>query len=113
MSSAEKARRFIEESESHKHYSSIVEYTLTYFIAKAKRDGNAHFAADLENAKAEYHEQFQSALQLAEDVHAELFTDEELDDLIVLHSNPALKKARALTADIFNEMLEKYLRLSE
>ena len=112
MSSAEKARRFIEESESHKHYSSIVNYTLTYFIAKAKRDGNARFAADLEKAREEYHEQFQMALQLVEDVHARLFTDEELDDLIVLHSNPALRKARALTADIFNEMLEKYLAMS-
>lgn len=112
MASTEKARRFIEESESHKHYSSIVNYTLTYFIAKAKRDGNARFAADLEKAREEYHEQFQTALQLVEDVHARLFTDDELDDLIVLHSNPALKKARALTADIFNEMLEKYLAMS-
>ena len=112
MSSAEKARRFIEESESHKHYSSIVNYTLTYFIAKAKKDGNARFAAELEKAREEYHEQFRSALQLAEDVHAQHFTDEELDDLIILHSNPALKKARALTADIFNEMLEKYLSMS-
>ena len=112
MASREKARRFLEESESHTHYSSIVEYALTYFIAKAKREGNARFAADLEKAREEYHEEFKWALQLAEEVHAELFTDEELDDLIVLHSNPALKKARALTADIFNEILEKYLSMS-
>jgi hypothetical protein len=112
MASREKARKFLEESESHKHYSSIVECTLTYFIAKAKKDGNARLAADLEKAKAEYHDEFKWALQLAEDVHAERFTDEELDDLIVLHSNPALKKARALTTDIFNEILEKYLSMS-
>jgi len=112
MLSPEKARRFIEESESHKHYSSIVNYTLTYFIARAKRDGNERFAADLEKAREDYHEQFQSALQLAEDVHAQLLTDEELDDLIVFHSNPALKKARALTTGIFNEMLEKHLSMS-
>jgi hypothetical protein len=41
-----------------------------------------------------------------------LFTDEELDDLIVLNSNPALKKARALTSDIFNAILEKFLMVS-
>ena len=29
-------------------------------------------------------------------VYCELFTDEELADLIVLHSNPAIKKARAV-----------------
>jgi hypothetical protein len=112
MASKEKVRRFREESESHNHYSSIVECTLTYFIAKAKTDGNARLAADLEQAKAEYHKEFEQALQLTEDVHAELFTDEELDDLIVLHSNPALKKARALTSDIFNEVLERYLSRS-
>ena len=108
MASREKTRKFLEESESHKHYSSIVECTLTYFIAKAKMDGNARLAADLEKARSEYHEDFARALQLTEDVHAETFTDEELDDLIVLHSNPALKKARALTADIFNQILEKF-----
>jgi hypothetical protein len=112
MASTEKARRFLEESESYTHYSSIVECVLTYFIAKAKREGNTRFAADLEREKSEYHKEFRWALQLAEEVHAELFTDEELDDLIVLHSNPALKKARALTPEIFNEILEKYLSIS-
>lgn len=109
MASRGKARSFLEESESHRHYSSIVECVLTYFIARARRGGNTRFAADLEKARSEYHEEFRWALQLTEEVHAELFTDEELDNLIVLHSNPALKKARALTADIFNAILEKYL----
>jgi len=112
VASREKARRFLEESESHTHYSGIVGYALTYFIAKAKKEGNTRFAADLEKAKDDYREEFQWALQLAEEVHSELFTDEELDNLIVLHSNPALRKARALTAEIFHKILEKYLRMS-
>jgi preprotein translocase subunit SecA len=112
MASIEKARRFLDESDSHTHYSSIVEYVLTYFITKARLQGNDRFAADLEKAKAEYHDEFRWAHELAEEVHAELFTDEELDDLIVLHSNPALKKARALTADIFSAVLEKYRAMS-
>jgi hypothetical protein len=112
MASTEKARRFLEESESYTHYSSVVEYVLTYFIAKAKREGNTRFAAHLEKEKDEYHAEFSWALQLAEEVYAELFTDEELDDLIILHSNPALRKARALTPHIFSEILEKYLSIS-
>jgi hypothetical protein len=108
MASRAKAREFLQASESHTHYSSIVEYALTYFIAKAEKEGNVRFAADLKKAKEEYHEEFAWALELTEEVHAELFTDEELDNLIILHSNPALKKARALTADIFNKILEKY-----
>ncbi|MBS1105169.1 MAG: hypothetical protein H6Q91_671, partial [Deltaproteobacteria bacterium] len=39
MASREIARRFLEESEAHKHYSSIVECTLTYFIHKAEMEG--------------------------------------------------------------------------
>ncbi len=112
MASREKTRQFLEESESHQHYSSIVEYALTYFIAKAEKEGNARFAADLKKAKAEYHEEFKWAIELTEQVWAELFTDEEMDDLIILHSNPALKKARALTADIFHRLLDKYLEMS-
>jgi len=112
MASREKVKQFIEESESHKHYSSIVEYSLTYFIAKARQEGNTRFADDLENAKNDYHEHFQWALDLTTEVYAELFTDEEVDNLIILHSNPALKKARALTADIMNKILNKYLAAS-
>ena len=109
MASREKVRQFLDVSESHKHYSSIVEYALTYFIAKAEKEGNPRFADDLKRAKEDYHEHFQWAFELTEQVHADIFTDEELDNLIVLHSNPALKKARALTADIMNKILEKYL----
>jgi len=112
MASREKARRFLEESESHQHYSSIVEYALTYFIAKAEKEGNTRFAADLKKARDEYHDEFQWAFEITERVYAETFTDEELDDLTVLHSNPALKKARALTADIMNKILGLYLAAS-
>ena len=112
MASREKAIRFLQESDSHAHYSSIVEYALTYFITRARKEGNERFAADLEKAKEDYHEHFRWALDLTEQVYAERFTDEELDNLIVLQSNPALKKARALTADIFNDVLDKYQRMA-
>ena len=112
MASRENVRRLLEESDAHKHYSSIVECTLTYFIAKAEKEGNSRFADDLRKAKQGYHEEFQQGVQLTEDVYAETFTDEELDDLIILHSNPALRKARALTSDIFNTILEHYLLVS-
>jgi hypothetical protein len=112
MASREKARRFLQESEAHKHYSSIVECTLTYFTHKAEQEGNTRFAADLQKAKQGYHEEFKLGFELTEQVYADTFTDEELDNLIVLHSNPALKKARDLTSDVFNSILEKYLMVS-
>jgi len=112
MASREIVRRFLEESEAHKHYSSIVECTLTYFIHKAEKEDNVRFADDLRKARQGYHEEFKMGVELTEQVYAEMFTDEELDDLIVLNSNPALKKARALTADIFNTILEKFLMVS-
>ncbi len=113
MGTREKARQFLETSKSHEHYSTTVEYILAYFIAKAEKEGNDRFVADLKKAREEYHEDFQHAIEVTETVTAETFSDEELDDLIVLHSNPAIEKSRALAADIVNEILEKYLEMSK
>ncbi len=112
MASREKARQFLEESGAHQHYSNIVECALTYFIAKAEKEGNARFAADLRKAKQGYHNEFRKGVELTEAVYAETFTDDELDDLIILHSNPALQKARALTSDIFDAIIAHYSLVS-
>ncbi len=108
MASREKARQFLEESEAHKHYSDIVECALTYFIAKAEKEGNTRFAADLRKTQEGYHEEFLKGVEITVEVYAETFTDDELDDLIILHSNPALRKARALTSEIFNTVVKHY-----
>jgi hypothetical protein len=108
MASTEKVRQFLQDSESHAHYSSIVECALTYFILKAEREGNTRFAADLKRAKSEYHDEFAHAIAITEHVYADLFTDEELDDLIILHANPALKKARDMTVDLFHTILDQF-----
>ncbi len=112
MASIEKAREYLRESDSHAHYKSIVEFALTYFIAKAKSEGKNEFARELEQAKSEYHDHFAEAIGITEWVHAETFTDEELDNLIVLNQNPALKKARTLTAETMNRILEKFFEAS-
>ncbi len=112
MASKERARKFMEASDSHKHYSEIVDYALTYFITKADRDGATRFAEDLRRAKEDYDDEFTKAIQVTEAVYCVMFTDEELDNLIILHSNPALKKARDLAGDIVNKILEKYSEVS-
>lgn len=112
MASRAKARQFLEESGAHKHYSDIVECALTYFIAKAQKEGNTRFADDLRTAKRGYHEEFQKGVEFTVEVYAETFSDEELDDLIILHSNPALQKARALTSDIFHAVMDHYSLVS-
>lgn len=112
MGTPEKARRFLQESELHQHYASIVECTLTYFLHKAEKQGNERFANDLRKAIESYHDDFARGVEITEQVYAETFTDEELDDLIVLHCNPAITKARALSSDIFNHILEKVLSVS-
>jgi hypothetical protein len=112
MASREKARKFLEASDSHKHYSEIVEYTLTFFITKAEGEGKTRFADDLRKAKEEYEEDFNRAIEATEAVYCEMFTDEDLDNLIVLHSNPSLKKARDLAGNIMNKILEKYSEAS-
>ena len=112
MGSREKVRQFLEESEAHRHYEGIVDYALTYLVAKAENEGKSQFAADLHQMKKEYKEDFANAVALTEDVFADIFTDEDLDNLIVLHSNPATKKLRELNSEIMGKILRKYSQVS-
>ena len=112
MGSREKVRQFLEESEAHRHYEGIVEYALTYLVAKAEKEGKSAFAADLSQMKTEYREDFANAVAMTEAVFSEIFSDEELDNLIVLHSNPATKKLRALNSEIMGKILREYSKVS-
>lgn len=112
MGSRQKVRKFLEESEAHRHYEGIVDYALTYLIAKAEKEGRSQFASDLSQMKGEYKEDFAHAVALTEEVFADLFTDEDLDNLIVLHSNPATKKLRELNSEIVGRILRKYSQVS-
>jgi hypothetical protein len=112
MGSREKVRQFLEESEAHRHYEGIVEYALTYLVAKAEKEGKSQFAADLVQMKGEYREDFANAVAMTEEVYSDIFSDEELDNLIVLHSNPAIKKLRALNSEIMGKILRRYSQLS-
>ena len=108
MASKEKARQFLQASDSHRHYSQIVDLALTYFITKAEKQGNTRFAEDLRKAKDEYGKDFNQAIEVTESVYCEMFSDDDLDNLIILLSNPAMSKARDTAADIVGAILEKY-----
>lgn len=112
MGSREKVTQFLEESEAHRHYEGIVDYALAYLVAKAEKEGKSQFAADLAQMRSEYKEDFASAVAMTEEVFCEVFDDEELDNLIVLHSNPAIKKLRGLNSDIMGQILRAYAKVS-
>jgi hypothetical protein len=112
MGSREKVRQFLEESEAHRHYEGIVDYALAYLVAKAEKEGRSEFAADLARMKGEYKEDFANAVAMTEGVFCEIFSDEELDNLIVLHSNPATKKLRGLNSEIMGQILREYAKVS-
>ncbi|MCP4647969.1 MAG: hypothetical protein GY852_09610 [bacterium] len=112
MGSKEKARTFLEASEAPEHFWSIIEFTLTYFIARAEREGNSQFAEQLKRARDDYKEDFNKALTITEDVYCEIFNDEELEELIVMHATTPITKLRALTPKIMNTILEKYSLLA-
>ncbi len=108
MGSKEKARTFLETSEAPEHFWRIIEFTLTYFIAKAEKAGNSQFADLLKQARDDYKGDFDKALKITEDVYCEIFNDEELEELIVMHATTPITKLRALTPQIMNTILEKY-----
>ena len=108
MGSKEKAKTFLTASETPDFYSSIIDFTLTYFMAKAEKEGNASFAQELRKTREGYKEDFAKAVEIVEEVYSEVFDDEELDELTVIHTTPASKKMREHTPEIMNKILEKY-----
>jgi len=108
MGTKEKARRFLEISETHAFYSTIIQYVLAYFTARAEKEGNQSFVDDLKRAKKGYMEDFEQAIEVTEEVYCEMFSDEELNDMTVMHTTPAIKRLRGLTPEIMNKVLEKY-----
>lgn len=110
MGTREKAKRFLQTSETLQMYSEIVDYALMYFIARAEKEKNRGFADELKRAKETYREDFRSALEITEEVYCEIFSDEELKELIVIHSTPAMEKLRGLAPKIMGKFFEKYSR---
>jgi hypothetical protein len=113
MASPQKIKEFMKESDSHKHYSQIIDLSLTYFITKAEKDGKTEFAAELKKGKENYIKDFNKAIEVTESVLGEMFTDDELDNLIILYSNPALSKARDIASEIVGKILEKYTQANK
>ena len=108
MGSMEKAKQFVETSETLKLYSEIIDNMLLYFITRAEKEGNQAFAGELKKVKESYMVDFTDALEVTEKVCCEIFSDEELQELTVMHSTPALEKLRGLTPKIMDRFFENY-----
>ncbi len=107
MGSSQKAKELLETSDTLKHYSTLISYALTYFIAKAEKEGSP-FANELRKLEAGYNEEFEHAVEITGEVYSDVFSDEELEELIVLHTNPTLEKLRGLTPEIMNRVLDRF-----
>jgi hypothetical protein len=108
MGSMEKAKQFLKTSETLKLYSEIIDNMLLYFIARAKKEKNQPLAEELKKLKDSYIDDFTDALEITERVYCDIFSDDELEEMIVMHSTPALEKLRGLTPKIMDRFFEKY-----
>ncbi len=106
MGSKEKAKEFIQASEVNKHYASIIEFSFAYFLQKAE-EADSKLAEELKKAKESYNDEFGKAVELAQEAYSEIFTEDELEELIVIHTNPVLKKLRNSTSEIMEKISEK------
>ncbi len=106
MANKEKAQEFIKASEVNKHYASIIEFSFSYFMKKAEQ-ADSKLADELKKVQEDYKSEFEKGIDLAIEAYGELFTDEELDELIVIHSNPVLKKLRSSTEQLMSKISEK------
>ena len=107
MTSKQKAVQFLDVTGIKEQYSSLIEHVLIYFIAKAENEGSP-FAEDLKRLKSGYRHEFEAVQEIAAEAIAEVFNDDDLDELIVLHSTPALNKLRGLTPEIMSRILKGF-----
>lgn len=108
MGSMEKAKAFLETSDTLRLYSEIIDSMMLYFIHRTEKEGNQPLADELKKLKNSYMDDFTDALEITEKVYCDIFTDDELQELIVMHSTPALEKLRGLTPKIMDRFFEKY-----
>jgi len=106
----EKAKEFLETSETLKLYSEIIDNMMLYFIARTEKEGNQTLAEELKKLKASYMDDFTDALEITEHVYCDIFSDDEMQEMIVMHSTPALEKLRGLTPKIMDRFFEQYTR---
>ncbi len=109
MGSKQKAKEFLDMSRTHEHYSTIIDYALQFFILRAEQE-NKQCADYLKGLQKDYHEQLANAIAVTEKVYSEIFSDEELEELIVMHKNPVMEKLRGLTSDISDRTIEEYVK---
>ena len=107
MGSQQKAKELLKVSDILTHYSSLISYSLMYFIAKAQQEGSP-LADELLKIKSGYQGEFDDAAEITGQVISEVFDDEELDELLVISTNPSLEKLRGITPEIMKRVLEKY-----
>jgi hypothetical protein len=107
MTSKEKVQRFLDVTGIKGMYSSVIEYSLTYFIAKAESEGDP-LADGLKKIKGGFRQELEDVgvEDVAAEVIAGVFSDDELDELIVLHSTPALNRLHGLAPEIMGRILE-------
>ncbi len=108
MGSEEKAKAFLEASEASNHYATVIDFSFNYFVKKAEAM-DSQVAEGLKKIKDAYPEEFAKSIGIAEEVYSEMFTDEELDELIVIHNNPVLKKLRNSTAQLMDKISAKII----
>jgi len=108
MGSMEKAKEFLETSDTLRLYSEIIDNMMLYFIHRTEKEGNQALAGEIQKLKDSYMNDFADALEITEQVYCDIFTDEELQEMIVMHSTPALEKLRGLTPKIMDRFFEKY-----
>lgn len=107
MTSKEKALRFLDVTGIKEMYSSVIEYALTYYIAKAESEADP-LADILKKIKDGFRQELEDVEveDIAAEVIAGVFSDDELDELIVLHSTPAINRLQGLAPEIMSRILE-------
>lgn len=104
MASLKKVREYFEAAEMLKQYTALTENVCAqmsaYFAGRSDDDGL--MATELRKRLGVIIGE--KMLAFAEEMFVELFSDEELDELIVIHSSPVFKRLRVLAPEMTKKL---------
>ncbi|MCK4781319.1 DUF2059 domain-containing protein [Candidatus Parcubacteria bacterium] len=94
----EKVKKFLEVSESRKQYVLIVEHMITQIRTEIGNEEVLDKFSEVMNAVGV------KIMDAIEKIYADLFSDEEIDELILLHSSPMAIRSRELQPKILEKI---------
>ena len=105
MASSEKVKKLFEEAEIKKQYFMLIDQITDQMKVNLTQEDDEYGAMTTEYDKRTNKFMSEKLFGLAERVYAEFFSDQEIDELIVINNSPVFIRFRNMMPEIITKMM--------